>query len=367
MASTLSRNVKVGVFVLGGLLLMAVVIFLLGQERNLFASRVEFRTSFADVGGLKPGAPVRLGGMDIGQVSSVSYSRSDPNDPIIYVGFWITVADAGRVRTDTKARISTKGLLGDKMLELTLGQSETPADPGSEVPGEAGVDMMNKVTGMADKAEVVMDNIARATKPLGDEKLHKDLQGSIASLNHILDEVANGQGYPHRFLSDPNEAERISRVIDSLEKTADEAQSTLRDVRTIVAHVRTGPGFAHDVLYGKGPKGLDEFASAANEVALTLKGVRESDSFAHDALYGGNGDGADALKNVALMTGDLRAIVADVRAGKGTIGGLLVDPSVYEDVKVVLGNVQRNDVLRALVRYSIQKDESKPAVEVAPK
>ena len=41
-----------------------------------------------------------------------------------------------------------------------------------------------------------------------------------------------------------------------------------------------------------------------------------------------------------------------------------VDPSVYEDMKVVLGNVERNDVLRALVRYSIKQDEKKPGVQV---
>jgi hypothetical protein len=40
----------------------------------------------------------------------------------------------------------------------------------------------------------------------------------------------------------------------------------------------------------------------------------------------------------------------------------LVDPSVYEDLKLVLGNVERNKALRALVRYSIRKDEATPRV-----
>ena len=53
-----------------------------------------------------------------------------------------------------------------------------------------------------------------------------------------------------------------------------------------------------------------------------------------------------------------------MRQGKGTVGALLVDPSVYEDMKMVLGNVERNDVLRALVRYSIKQDEKKPEVQV---
>jgi phospholipid/cholesterol/gamma-HCH transport system substrate-binding protein len=99
-------------------------------------------------------------------------------------------------------------------------------------------------------------------------------------------------------------------------------------------------------------------------VGLTLKGIRESDSLTHDTLYGGKGSTAHALDNVAAITDDLRAITGGIRAGKGTVGALLVDPSVYEDLKVVLGNVERNDVLRALVRYSIKQDERKPEVKV---
>ncbi|MEO7112287.1 MAG: MCE family protein, partial [Polyangiaceae bacterium] len=63
---------------------------------------------------------------------------------------------------------------------------------------------------------------------------------------------------------------------------------------------------------------------------------------------------------------DLREIVANVKAGRGTLGALLVDPSVYEDIKSVVGNVDRNEVLRALVRYSIKADESHPKARVAP-
>src|SRR5262249_39201308 len=139
--------------------------------------------------------------------------------------------------------------------------------------------------------------------------------------------------------------------------------------RSVVQRVKQGPGFAHEVLYGDGPqKQIAQFGEAAGEVTATLKGVRESDSLAHDVLYGGKGDTADMISNVTAMTGDLRTIVANVKQGKGTIGALLVDPSIYEDLKSVLGNVERNDVLRALVRYSIKQDEKKPAVAIpAPK
>ena len=55
-----------------------------------------------------------------------------------------------------------------------------------------------------------------------------------------------------------------------------------------------------------------------------------------------------------------------VAKGKGTLGALLVDPTVYEDIKSAVGNVERNEVLRALVRYSIKADEKRPAAEAHP-
>jgi phospholipid/cholesterol/gamma-HCH transport system substrate-binding protein len=362
---SVSRDLKVGIFVVLGLFFAGLVIFLIGDERRLFSSSVDFRTTFGDVAGLKSGAPVRLGGIDIGQVRTVGYDKTNPNDPTVYVTFWVTDSEKGRIRTDTRARIATKGLLGDKMIELTMGGVGDAAPPGTVLQGESTDDVMGRVGDMADKAEIAIDNIARATEPLADEKLHKDLQGAIASMNHILNEIAHGDGYPARLVNDPKEAERISAVIENLEKTSVEATALLRDVRRVAGRVEHGPGFAHDVIYAE-PKGVNEFARAADEVALTLKGVRESDSIAHDLVYGGKGDGAEAIKNLTAITADVRAIVADMRAGKGTVGGLLVDPSVYEDIKVVLGNVQRNDVLRALVRYSIKQDEKKPGVNIVP-
>jgi phospholipid/cholesterol/gamma-HCH transport system substrate-binding protein len=98
-----------------------------------------------------------------------------------------------------------------------------------------------------------------------------------------------------------------------------------------------------------------QFGGAAEELQLTLKGVREGNGIAHSVIYGDEGSQA-LMQNLNAMSGDLRQIVADVRAGKGTLGALLVDPSVYEDLKMVLGNVERNKALRALVRYSIKRD-----------
>lgn len=107
---------------------------------------------------------------------------------------------------------------------------------------------------------------------------------------------------------------------------------------------------------------LAQFGDAAGEVSLALKGIREGNGMAHTLMYGGTGPQQDAVSNINAMSADLRKVVADLRAGRGTLGALLVDPSVYEDLKMLLGNVQRNQVLRALVRYSIRQDEASPTV-----
>jgi phospholipid/cholesterol/gamma-HCH transport system substrate-binding protein len=358
------QDLKVGAFVLAGLAMCAVAIFLIGDERRLFSRSVDFHTKFTDVQGLKGGAPVRMGGIDIGHVANVGYGKN-PQDTTIYVDLDIVESEAGRIKTDCTAQIATKGLLGDKMIEVTKGTAKESVKPGGQIPGAEPDDILKKVNSMGDKAEAALENIRKVTESLADDKFQRDLREMIGNINTVTQQIAGGDGYPHRFLTDKNEAERISRTLDDLGQTSHELNATLRDTRNVIARVEQGPGFAHEVIYGGGPqKQVEQFGNAANEIALTLKGVRESDSLVHDAMYGGKGDGAQALANITAITADLRVIVAGVKDGKGTIGALLVDPSVYEDMKVVLGNVERNDVLRALVRYSIKQDEKKPGVQV---
>src|ERR1700733_1157331 len=122
------QDLKVGVFVLAGLAMCAVAIFLIGDERRLFSKSVEFHTKFTDVQGLKAGAPIRMGGIDIGHVSSVAYGKN-PSDTTIYVELDIVSTEAGRIKTDCTAQIATKGLLGDKMLEVTKGTAAQSIPP----------------------------------------------------------------------------------------------------------------------------------------------------------------------------------------------------------------------------------------------
>jgi phospholipid/cholesterol/gamma-HCH transport system substrate-binding protein len=361
------RDVKVGAFVLVGLLAVGLVVFLIGDERGLFRPTEEYLVVFQDVQGLKRGSPVRMGGVDVGAVSSVDYSE-DPDDPRLYVTVTVASSEARRIRRDSIATIDAKGLLGDKMVTITVGSSEQPPIvPGGTIKSgsEGGLEqVIQRVQRLGEQAERVMVNLEATTGALADEDFRKDLQSAASSLSSILRSVDQGDGYAARLIRDPDEAERLSRTLASLEQTAEQLQYTVQGVNAAVVRVNQGPGFAHELIYGDAPtRTLEQFGEAAGEVALTLRGVREGDGLAHSLLYGGD-ETDDVMGNVTAVSRDLRHIVADIRAGKGTIGALLVDPSVYEDLKIMLGNVQRNRTLRALVRYSIRRDEQAGPVKV---
>lgn len=363
----LSREARVGAFALVGLLVTGTVIFLIGDARRLFSSSDVYYVAFQDIEGLKPGSPVQMGGLDVGRVHSVDY-HADPSNNEIRVTLKIVREEARRIRADSVARISPKGMLGDKLISVTVGASDQQAlSAGSTIPSGTSNDMFAQVRGLGEKANQVLANLEQTSGTFAEEAFREDLRQSASSIRSILKSVDQGEGYVPRLLTDKGEAEKLSRAIANLENTSSKLTQLLSSLNQTVSRVNSGPGLAHELIYGEeGAQVAAQIGHAAEELALTLEGVRKGDGLAHSLLYGGEmgTDGEKIARNIAAITEDLRVITRQVREGKGTLGALLVDPSVYEDVKVLLGNVQRNEVLRALVRYSIQRDEQQRGVEV---
>ncbi len=361
-----SREIKVGAFVIAGLAAMGLVISLIGQEQGLFRAKHQYLIVFDDVQGLKPGSPVRMGGVDVGTVKKVDYA-DERHDPKLYVTIAVARDAASRIRTDSLASITGKGMLGDKMVVISVGDAAQPEiPPGGAIRSAEGGGleaMMDRVGAIGEKADRVMSNLESTTGTLADERFRADLATPLHSVAGILQKVNEGDGYVSRLLRDPTEADRLSSLVGSLEQTSRDLHRTISHANAVLNRVEQGPGFTHDLIYGDGPgAALERVGSAAEEVAVTLKGIREGNGPARSLLYGDEGSAA-MMANLDAMSADLRHIVADVRAGRGTLGALLVDPSVYEDIKLLLGNVERNRSLRALVRYSIQRDEPTPGGE----
>ncbi len=359
-----SRDIKVGLFVALSLLVLGVIVFLIGEERSLFDSHQSVKATFKDVKGLSRGSPVRMGGVDIGSVSDLGYAKN-PKDDTIFVHMSVVSSQARRIREDSFAEVKDKGLLGDKMIVITVGSPDKPViPPDGVVPTKESRDLEQIIGDLKSSiagAERVISNLEKTTDALADEQFTDDVQKTMAHLGNIMESIDQGEGYVPRLLKDKQEAERLSATISELKNAAGELNHLLAGARQVVDRVRTGPGFAHEVLYEEsGSQAIAQVGQAADEVRLALKGIREGRSLVHDVLY--EEDSAEMVQNMNEASDDLRKIMADVRAGKGTLGAFLVDPSVYEDVKVLLGNVGRNRSLKALVRYSIKQDEQQNRV-----
>jgi phospholipid/cholesterol/gamma-HCH transport system substrate-binding protein len=360
-----SRDVKVGVFVALSLLVLGATIFLLGSEANLFSPHTEMRTSFRDVQGLARGSPVRMGGVDIGRVLGVAYDRDTKSSSIV-VHMLIQSDQVGRIRTDSVASIGGRGMLGDKMVQITVGSVDKPLLPSSElVPSQESQDIMAIVASMqsvAQGVDRVVQNLEKTTSTLAEEDFRGNIKESVDHLNGILGSLEAKEGYVGRLLNDPKEAETLSQTVHNLKKASAELEQMLASGRALLDQARSGPGLVHEVLYGQdSEKAVAQLGGAAEQIGLALRGIREGDSFAHSMLY--DPKSAQMVDNLNQATADFREITRDVRLGKGTVGALLSDPSVYEDLKLLLGNVGRNRSLRALVRYSIHQDEEAGRVE----
>jgi phospholipid/cholesterol/gamma-HCH transport system substrate-binding protein len=336
----------------------------------MFHRKVVLHTQFHDVGGLRAGSPVRMGGVNVGQVTAVRFS-SDPHDPDLHVDFEMVDDALVRVRRNSIAVIASKGLLGDKALDISIGDNSLPQlHNGDTIRGQESDELgnaMRNATALLDRANTVMDTIVTATRPFANEQLGNDVIAMAHDLRGIANQIATGQGTVGRLLRDEQMANQIQGTLASAQQTMRAVQGTASQVESMAHDARTGHGLVHALLYDEqGGQAVRSMGNAASELAAITHDVRSGNGGLHNIIYGT--DSSDAVANINQATAGLRDIIRDVQHGRGTIGALLVDPSLYDDLKSLVGNVQRNDILRAMVRYSIHANErnGQPVVTAQP-
>ena len=366
-------NVRVGIFVLVALALTAIIAFTIGSQRNLFTPKTTFVTHFADVEGLRPGSIVLVAGVNVGSVQSVEFDEHGR----IEVRFRIVDSAAtlirGRLDSEdpsgfasgtSRVSIGSKGMLGDKLLDISVGEEGMPTwDPEQALPSNPAGGLMAAVGGAMEEVQGTAENLRLATDPFRDQAFSNDVKTTAANLARISEMLATGDGAIQRLMTDPSTATELTATLENLRATSSEFARTARSVRHITEEVQRGDGTAHALIYGsEGRDAAANIGRASDELATLLSDVRTGDGTAHDLLYGDAG--GELIANLTRASDDIAAITADVRAGRGTIGGLLQDPSIYEDIKRLVGDLERNEILRALVRYSVRRDDAREGAEV---
>jgi phospholipid/cholesterol/gamma-HCH transport system substrate-binding protein len=136
-------RLKLGLLVSLSLLLVGTAVLSVEGIRALFVERVSVHSRFADVRGLRTGAPVRVSGMEIGYVQSLSFRQ----DGKINVTMVLRRGVLRHLKKDAKASITTLGLLGDKYVTLSPGsQGAGGLGPGDMIQGETPLEIRAKQT-----------------------------------------------------------------------------------------------------------------------------------------------------------------------------------------------------------------------------
>jgi phospholipid/cholesterol/gamma-HCH transport system substrate-binding protein len=351
--------IRAGIFVTLGLILFAVMILLIGQERQLFAPQVSFHAWFENVDGLKKDSPVWLGGLEVGHVTAITFSP-DLGDKRISVQMDVAAKYSTRVRSDSVARLASRGVLGDKAVDITLGTSEgTPIARGGEIQSGTSGDISSllKASGqLIDNVLSVSKDIRKLAGTLAEPKVTQGLSSSVSSLSNILAQIETGDGALHTLIYDAKVGADSKQLMARLSSSAARVDQAVAQVDTLLEQVRDGEGLAHALIYDKrGAQALGELGEASKELASLIHDAKSSPNGAvHQLVYG---DANSLFANLGSASKDLKKIMGAIASGTGTLGALVNDPTVYDDLRTVLGNVKRNRVLRALVRYSISNGE----------
>jgi phospholipid/cholesterol/gamma-HCH transport system substrate-binding protein len=379
------RKVRVGVFVLIGLVAFLGMVYALGARARLFEPRFTVSAEFTEVGGLVEGATVRLAGVQIGRVSAVRL----PSQPGGKVRVDMTIARrfGEQVRKDSIARIETQGLLGDRIIEITVGTAGVPAVQPNELLTSRDPFDINRV--MDEGAQVVKsigtlaDSLRETARTLNQSRLIDEAAGAVQSARRITDqvgkivgEVERGRGWAHALIyEEPVALRRLNELVVTTQGLLDRVQrgegaagvltsdqSTASARRLVAAMDRLSrvveqpspedgllPALLFDPKYRAVVEDLRVVAHNLRDVSDRVAGGRGTlGSLVKDEPA--DGGIRQASQDFQAALANLREITAKIKEGDGTLGALIADPTVYERLVTILDGAQRSFLLRGLLR-----------------
>lgn len=303
----------VGLFVLAAIGVAAFALWNLGASRGLLAERYRLITYFEDVQGLVSGGAVRLAGKDVGTIESVAFAEPKPGRPPVRVVLQLTSEIQPLVRSDSVAGIGTVGLLGDKYVSLSIGTSAGKMlANGAEIASLSPLDLNTAIvrgTEAIDNIATLAGNMNKVVAEFDAAMGGRRLADSAAGLSAIVKEIQTGEGMLHTLVYEPYEGSALS-----------DAEASLSSLRGVMGEVEKGDGILHGLIYEPvGDRGVIE-----------------------DAL--------SAAARIEKAGGRLESVLAKVDDGEGTLGLLVNDPTLYADLKALLGGAKGNRVLQWMIQ-----------------
>jgi len=258
MAST--DKTAMGAFVIGGLLLFGLGLFLIGDRRMLFSKSAQYYTEFAQVNALDAGAKVRVGGMDAGEIIEIRVPQAPGSK--FRLKFRIVEKLFPVIRTDSVASIGTDGLLGNKFLQIDIGTTGL-APPGYSLPSREPfeiADLLAKIRNTVNAIDAtvgeVKGDVADATKTVAESVRHVDqiivaaqdpIEKFTAAASRISEDasaiiarVRAGEGTIGKLVNDDAVYNSVSRSAKEVEQALANLRQTSTDVKELVSRFKSG-------------------------------------------------------------------------------------------------------------------------------
>lgn len=285
-------ELRVGLFVLAGAVLLAVVIFYVTGGQGI-GPKYRLRAFLPEVDGLTVGAPVRIDGVEVGNVEQIEIAVPKAGEPAskdrnIEVDMRLQKSFQDYIRADSSAGLITEGLLGNRYVDIDRGYVGRVLQNNDEIPGREEKALKEVVERSAD----LMDSLSSITK-----------QASA-----VITDVRNGRGSLGKFMVDPTAYNHLN--------------STLENVDHMMADVQAGKGtlgklVTQDEMYNR----VD---SVAGRVDNILEAVQQQKGTLGKLVYD-----TGIHESARRLIDNSNALLGDVRAGKGTLGKLATDDSLF--------------------------------------
>ncbi|HMT28303.1 MAG TPA: MlaD family protein [Bacteroidia bacterium] len=222
--SSNKRTVIVGIFIIVGLVFLVAGILMVGNLRNTFKKKMPIVAHFEDVGGLQTGNNVWFSGVKIGTVSNLRFYGTTQ----VEVTMKIETKAQQYIRKDAKIKLSTDGLIGNKILVIYGGTSAKP-----EVQ-EGDTLEVEKTFSSEDMINTLQEN-------------NKNLLAITSDFKAISKKIAGGEGTVGKLLDDDSIYENINAATASLQNASAKAQHMMTSLSSFSEGLNTKGTLANEL------------------------------------------------------------------------------------------------------------------------
>ena len=291
MRKTGKEKLKLGLFVVTGLLLFVFAIYLIGANQNLFGKKVTISANFNNVNGLLLGNNVRYSGINVGNVKAISMV----NDSTINVTMNIEEKMLKHIKKDAIATIGTDGLVGNMIVNIIPGKGNVPiVASGDEIQSYTKIgtdDMLNTLSVTNENAALLTAKLLKVADALADSKgtfgmLIKDTTMSsnlkltvnqlritsteaskaMKELNTIISSINFNESVAGTLLNDSIQAYKVKNIITNLNDSSKDIKTVITNLNETIANVKDGEGALNY---------LSNDAELVKNIEETMKSINE--------------------------------------------------------------------------------------------